>query len=245
MRRPLTGSARRPQRIHFRGNPRWEELFPHLKDLGIEVSIHDDLPEAVEVHLDFCRQMRKAGSGPIIMLSHRPTRVDQQFPAIGAWVQEGGWIEVGRRKEAGFVVRAMDDSGLAFENNRSKTLAEAMAALEEGLAVQFREHEATLFRPRPRGKRDGGGSVTMPEKARKMSEIMKEMSETLLRNPGGVRLRKRPTSPCSSPTPPGTRAWAWVGPGRAIATDGRRWWLITSPLTAASKTPIRGNHSLS
>ena len=27
----------------------------------------------------------------------------------------------------------------------------------------------------------------MPEKARKMSEIMKEMSETLLRNPGGVR----------------------------------------------------------
>src|SRR5277367_2928713 len=27
---------------------------------------------------------------------------------------------------------------------------------------------------------------TMPEQARKLSEIMKEMSETLLRNPGGV-----------------------------------------------------------
>ena len=26
----------------------------------------------------------------------------------------------------------------------------------------------------------------MPEQARKMSEVMKEMSETLLRNPGGV-----------------------------------------------------------
>jgi len=26
----------------------------------------------------------------------------------------------------------------------------------------------------------------MPEKERKMSDIMKEMSETLLRNPGGV-----------------------------------------------------------
>jgi hypothetical protein len=88
MRRPLTGSARRPDHIHFRGNPRWEELFPHLKELGIEVTLHDDLPEAEEVHLDFCRQMRKGGSGPIIMLSHRPTRVEQQFPAIGAWVQE-------------------------------------------------------------------------------------------------------------------------------------------------------------
>ncbi len=144
MRRPLTGSARRPARIHFRGNPRWEELFPHLKELGIEVSIHDELPEAEEVHLDFCRQMRKAGSSPIIMLSHRPTRVDQQFPAIGAWVQESGWIEVGRRKEGGFVVRAMDDGGPVFEDASSKTLAEAMAALEEGLAVQFSEHEAAL-----------------------------------------------------------------------------------------------------
>src|ERR1700676_2879695 len=60
MRRPLTGSARRTQRIHFRGNPRWEELFPHLKELGIEASIHDDLAEVEEVYLDFCRQMRTA-----------------------------------------------------------------------------------------------------------------------------------------------------------------------------------------
>jgi len=29
MRRPLTGLARRPEHIHFRGNPRWEELFRH------------------------------------------------------------------------------------------------------------------------------------------------------------------------------------------------------------------------
>ena len=69
MRRPLTGSARRPQHIHFRGNPRWEELFPHLKELGIEVTLHDELIELEEVCLDFLRQMRKASPGPIIMLS--------------------------------------------------------------------------------------------------------------------------------------------------------------------------------
>src|SRR5450755_3850694 len=75
MRRPLTGSARRPVRIHFRGNPRWEELFPHLKELGIEVTLHDELTELEEVCLDFLRQMRKSSPGPIIMLSQRPSRV--------------------------------------------------------------------------------------------------------------------------------------------------------------------------
>ena len=153
MRRPLTGSARRPQRIHFRGNPRWDELFPHLKELGIEVTLHDELSELEEVYLDFCRQMRKAGSGPIIMLSHRPTSVDQQFPAIGAWVQESGWIEVGRRKEGGFVACALDDSGLIFKNNISNTLAEAMAALEEGLPGKFTDHEAALRSSSPTVKK--------------------------------------------------------------------------------------------
>src|SRR5947199_10824553 len=73
LRRPLTGSARRPEHIHFRGNPRWEELFPHLKELGIEGTFQDELIELEEVYLDVCRQVRKASPGPIIMLSHRPT----------------------------------------------------------------------------------------------------------------------------------------------------------------------------
>lgn len=40
--------------------------------------------------------------------------------------------------------------------------------------------------PPPRAVRHDRGPVTMPEQPRKLSEIMKEMSETLLRNPGGV-----------------------------------------------------------
>jgi len=150
IRRPLTGSARRPQGIHFRANPRWEELFPHLNQLGIEVTLHDELPELEEVCLDFLREMRRAGSGPIIMLSPRPADVGRQFPAIGKWVQESGWIEVGRRKEAGFVARVLDDGGLIFENNTSNTLAEALAALEEGLAGRFRDQEAALRSSSPK-----------------------------------------------------------------------------------------------
>jgi|SRR6266852_1602604 len=153
MRRPLTGSARRPCRITFRGNPRWEELFPHLNELGIEVTLQDDLPDLEELCLDFLRQMRKASPGPIIMLSPRPAPVGQQFPALGEWVQESGWIEVGRRKEAGFVVRALDDNGLVFENNGNETLAEAMAALEEGLAGRFRDQEAALRSSSPTVKK--------------------------------------------------------------------------------------------
>ena len=80
MRRPLTGSARRPSHIHFRDNPRWEELFPHLKELGIEVTLHDELPEVEEVCLDFLRQMRKASPGPIIMLSPRQQRLTSSSP---------------------------------------------------------------------------------------------------------------------------------------------------------------------
>src|SRR3954452_3790435 len=72
MRRPLTGSARRPEHLHFRANPRWDELFPHLKELGIEAAVQDNLPELEEVYLDFLREMRKASPGPIIMLSLRP-----------------------------------------------------------------------------------------------------------------------------------------------------------------------------
>jgi hypothetical protein len=137
IRRPLTGSARRPARIHFRANPRWDELFGHLKELGIEATLHDDLPELEEVHLDFLREMRKASPGPVIMLSPRPADPGRQFPALAMWVQEGGWIEVGRRKEAGFVARALDDGGVVFENNSSTTLAEALASLERGLAEFF------------------------------------------------------------------------------------------------------------
>jgi hypothetical protein len=144
MRRPLTGSARRPSQMHFRANPRWDELFPHLKELGIEVTLQADLPELEEVCLDFLREMRKASPGPIIMLSPRPADPGRQFPAIALWVEEGGWIEVGRRKGAGFVARALDDDGVVFENGSSKMLGEALAALEEGLAGRVRNQEAAL-----------------------------------------------------------------------------------------------------
>jgi hypothetical protein len=78
------------------------------------------------------------------MLSPRAADPGQQFPAIGIWVRYYGWIEVGRRKEAGIVVRALDDSRLVFESTSSPTLAEALAVLEQGLAELLVDKEAAL-----------------------------------------------------------------------------------------------------
>jgi len=134
----MTGMAHRPQRIHVRANPRWEELFPHLQQIGVEISIQDDLPRLEAVYEDFLREMRKGGAGSRILYLPGPPPVDEQFPAVSQWVREHGRIEVGQQED-GFVVRALDDGGLVFENDNSSTLAEAMAALEQGLVEWFKE----------------------------------------------------------------------------------------------------------
>src|SRR5206468_11201230 len=50
MRKPLTGKAHRPQRLHVRGHPQWRELFPHLAALGIEVAVRRELPKVEQAY---------------------------------------------------------------------------------------------------------------------------------------------------------------------------------------------------
>ena len=45
---------------------------------------------------------------------------------------------------SGFVVRALDYGGLAFEDDRLSTLTEAMAALEKGVAEYFKREGIDL-----------------------------------------------------------------------------------------------------
>jgi hypothetical protein len=65
--------------------------------------------------------------------------VEKLFPAIAQWVRGYGHIEIGDQEMFGFVVQALDDGGLVFEDDKSDTLAEAMAALEQGLRKWFDE----------------------------------------------------------------------------------------------------------
>lgn len=139
MRRPITDTAHRPRRIAVRGNPRWEELFPHLRQLGVEVAVQNDLPAVEDVYVDFLRQMRRARSGPLILRTPGSTDVEQSFAATAKWVRGFGHIEIGDQEGFGFIVRAIDYGGVVFEDNKADTLAEAMAALEKGLAGYFEQ----------------------------------------------------------------------------------------------------------
>jgi hypothetical protein len=139
MRRPMTADAHRPRRIVFRGNHRWDELHPHLKQLGVEVSVQNELSHIDPVYEDFLRQMRRARSNPLILRTPSPTDVEKSFPTIAKWVRGYDHIEIGDQEGFGFIVRAIDYDygGVVFEDDKPDSLAEAMAALEKGLAEYF------------------------------------------------------------------------------------------------------------
>jgi len=133
----IEGSRHRPLTVLLRDNPQWEELLPHLQELGIEVLTNDLLPAwseaAKDSGIEHARQMR----------SFRPPTITQDtllaamFPTIAKWVRHGGWIEIGEQEQSGFVVRALDAGGLVFEDTEARTLDEAMTVLERGIAEQI------------------------------------------------------------------------------------------------------------
>jgi hypothetical protein len=142
MKRPLTAGARRSGRIHARGHPQWKELFPHLDELGIEVAVHRELPKAQQAYQGYLRQRREAHRVGVVTPSTEQEGIEQLFPAIARWVRGYGHVEVGDQETFGFVARALDYAGMAFEDDKPDTLAEAMAALEKGLTEWFKREGA-------------------------------------------------------------------------------------------------------
>ncbi len=143
--RPIVeGSRHRPSTIFQRDDPQWEELLPHLQELGIEIVKTDVLPawkEAAEDSgIEHAKQMRSFGPPKIT----QDTLLAAMFPTISKWVRRGGWIEIGDQGGCGFAVRAIDEGGLVFEETEARTLDEAMTALERGIAEQI-DNEAIGF----------------------------------------------------------------------------------------------------
>jgi hypothetical protein len=144
MRRPLTGKAHRPRRFHVRGRPQWKELFTHLDELGIKVAVHRELPKVQQAYQGYLRQKREAHRRGMVKPTAEQQSVEKLFPAIAQWVRGYGHIEIGDQEMFGFIVRALDYGGLAFEDDKPDTLAEAMAALEKGLRKWFDEQGIAL-----------------------------------------------------------------------------------------------------
>jgi len=66
--------------------------------------------------------------------------IEAAYPNIAEWVQGCGWIDIGDQDWQGFVVRALGEGGLIYEEEGCRTLAEAMAALEKGLEEWLQEN---------------------------------------------------------------------------------------------------------
>jgi Domain of unknown function (DUF6930) len=134
MRRPLTGKAHKPRRLHVRGHPQWRELFPHLDELGIQVAVHRELPKVQQAYQGYLRRQREAHRRGMVRPTADQQSVEKLFPAIAQWVRGYGHIEIGDQEMFGFVTRALDYGGMVFEDDKPDTLAEALASLERGLA---------------------------------------------------------------------------------------------------------------
>lgn len=133
---PLTDDAHRPCRIYVRAYTPWEGIYPHLREIGIKVSIHREFPriyDAFHARLRLLQEMRSPGK---VEPTAEQAKVAEMFPAISMFVQDCGYIEIGDSDGTGFVVTAEDYDGVrVFEDDKPRTLAEAMAALERGLAA--------------------------------------------------------------------------------------------------------------
>jgi hypothetical protein len=139
MKRPLDGDARRPELIHLRGHHQWRDLFPVLKELGVEVSVERKLPGIEKAYHAHLRRLREGQRAGMVKPSDEQIKVETMFPAVARYVQGYGYIEIGDQETFGFVVRALGYGGLDFEDDTPETLAEAMSVLEAGLARWFEE----------------------------------------------------------------------------------------------------------
>jgi hypothetical protein len=143
MRRPLTGPGHRPRRVRVRKNPRWPELFPHLREIGVETVVDCDLDTLRTAYHDHLRRVREARRKGMVKPTAEQASVERLFPALARWVPDGH-IEIGDQEGFGFVARALDYGGLAFEDDRPNTLAEALASLEKGIRAWYEEQGIEL-----------------------------------------------------------------------------------------------------
>jgi hypothetical protein len=114
-----------------------------LEEMGVEVTVYRELPRVQKAYQGYLRKRREAHRTGMVKPTAAQQSVEKLFPAIAQWVR-GGHIEIGDQEMFGFVVRAIQDGGLVFEDNKPDTLAEAMAALEKGIRQWYKQQGIDL-----------------------------------------------------------------------------------------------------
>lgn len=128
MRRPLAGEPHWPRTLRIRARREWQPLLPHLGQLGLRVVPAPRLAKWDTAFKGFARHAPASGPAP------GQSAVEGLYPTIAKWVRTYGWVEIGDQEGFGFVARALDYGGMVFEATNPRTLSEAMAALERGIA---------------------------------------------------------------------------------------------------------------
>jgi len=62
LRPPNYEDRQRPRIIYLRDRPQWQELLPHLRQLGIEVALSEDLPRFDEAVIEWTQETKKSPS---------------------------------------------------------------------------------------------------------------------------------------------------------------------------------------
>ncbi|MBC8872237.1 MAG: hypothetical protein H8E44_22625 [Planctomycetes bacterium] len=62
---PDYGDRQRPSTVYLRDRPQWQELIPHLQQLGIGVVSGDDLPRFDEAVIDWMQQTKRKKLPPV------------------------------------------------------------------------------------------------------------------------------------------------------------------------------------
>jgi hypothetical protein len=134
MERPWVMGARRPSKILLRDDPQWQELIPHLGQLRIEVETQGELPLWDGAASAYVSKLRASFVGREVPILTVQQDLDEAYPAVARWVRTLGRIEIGVGEGQGFVVRALDEGGIVYVDKKSESLAEALIALERGIA---------------------------------------------------------------------------------------------------------------
>jgi len=77
--------------------------------------------------------------------STRRSDAADRYPHLWDWIQERGWIEIGRDRHLPSFARALDAGGLVWESKgKYRSLEDALRDLDQGIAAWLQrnnEHE--------------------------------------------------------------------------------------------------------
>jgi tetratricopeptide (TPR) repeat protein len=93
---PLTGQPHRPTQVQVRPDPIWDELRPHLDDIGVECAEADELDQIDFILDDLSKHLtRGEPPGLLAMPGMTPERVAGFYEAAAGFYREAPWKRLG------------------------------------------------------------------------------------------------------------------------------------------------------